>query len=216
VLGWHPFLRASDLIEEFGIFAKELEVVTRGRGGVPMVDLLTGRGVAASPQICRTVLQSVVYSLNDIFGICAAQAERIEQVCEVRDDDVIVPVKGVDARERVDIHLGPMPPVFDSVCEWQACDIARRSLELYGAMQYARGAGRVLCGEAPMRLVNLCKFVKYIAEEASGERRWPPHGGFPGADTVEAAVRGALRCSHGSFGSHSLPRTAHVAGTTRT
>lgn len=170
VLSWHPYSRSNDLIEAFGEFSKELEVVARSRGGIPSADLFTGKGIAESTHIGKTILQSVVFSMTDIYELCLDQAEKIEKVCEVTDHDMLSHVKGLDKGERVTIHFGPIPQLFDSLCEYLICSIIRRVFEMWMALKYLSAARRICDGEANVefnRQQKELKFLKYIATELS-------------------------------------------------
>ena len=169
VLAWHPYSRANDLIEAFGEFSKELEVVARSRGGVAAVDIFTGRGVSDSPHVAKTIIQSVVFSMTDIYELCLDQAEKIEKICEVTEHDMIAHVKGLDKGERVAIHFGPIPKLFDSLCEYLVASILRRALEFWMAVKYIRAASKLADGETDV--IGPCekqiKFLSYIATELS-------------------------------------------------
>lgn len=170
VLSWHPYSRSNDLIEAFGEFSKELEVVARSRGGIPSADLFTGKGIAESTHIGKTILQSVVFSMTDIYELCLDQAEKIEKVCEVTDHDMLSHVKGLDKGERVTIHFGPIPQLFDSLCEYLICSIIRRVFEMWMALKYLSAARRICDGEANVEFNRQQKelnFLKYIATELS-------------------------------------------------
>ena len=141
VLAWHPYSRSNDLPEAFGQFSKELEVVARSRGGIATVDLLTGRGIADGSHIARTILQSVVFSLTDIYDLCLSQAEKVQKLCNGSDHDVIVQVKGLDKGERVALHFGPISAaVFDSLWEYQMCVILKCVLEMWMTVYYVKAA----------------------------------------------------------------------------
>ncbi|KAH0793447.1 hypothetical protein GPJ56_002494 [Histomonas meleagridis] len=171
VLSWHPYSRANDLIEEFGEFSKELEVVARSRGGNAAVDLLTGKGVADSPQIAKTIIQSIVFSMTDIYELCLDQAEKIEKICQVTEHDMVSHIKGLEKGERVTIHFGPIPEIFDSLCEFLVCSILRRALEMWMAVQYVLAAGKISDGDltATVKEQKRKKFLSYIATELSEE-----------------------------------------------
>lgn len=169
VLAWHPYSRANDIPEAFGEFAKELEVVARSRSGKAAVDLFTGRGIASSPHIAKTILQSVVFSVTDVYDLCLEQADDIESICQVTEHDVSAKVKGLEQGERVTIHFGPVPELFDSLCEFLCCNILRRVVEMWMAVQYVKAAAKVVEGEKDYVLPEskLIKFLTYIATELS-------------------------------------------------
>lgn len=169
VLAWHPYSRANDLPEEFGQFSKELEVVARSRGGQAAVDLFSGNGIATSPHIAKTILQSVVFSLTDIYGMCLEQAEKIEHICTVSEHDMVANVKGLVQGERVPIHFGPVPDLFDSLCEYQVCTILRRCYEMWMAVQYVKCAQKIHDGDltATVPKEKSDHFLQYIATELS-------------------------------------------------
>lgn len=171
VLSWHPYSRANDLIEEFGEFSKELEVVARSRGGIAAVDLFTGTGIADSTQIAKTILQSIVFSMTDIYELCLDQAEKIEKICVVSEHDMVANVKGLERGERVAIHFGPIPEIFDSLCEYLICSILRRDYEMWMAVQYVKAAGKVADGEVDTEVSSQKsnKYLSYIATELSEE-----------------------------------------------
>ncbi|OHT02391.1 hypothetical protein TRFO_30517 [Tritrichomonas foetus] len=170
VLSWHPYSRANDLIEAFGEFSKELEVVARSRGGIAAADLFTGRGIADATHIAKTILQSIVFSMTDIYELCLDQAEKIEKICEVTEHDMLSHVKGLEKGERVTIHFGPIPQLFDSLCEYLVCSILRRVLEMWMALKYLSAARKISDGEADFvfkRDEKELKFLRYIASELS-------------------------------------------------
>ncbi|OHT01576.1 hypothetical protein TRFO_07454 [Tritrichomonas foetus] len=169
VLSWHPYSRANDLIEAFGEFSKELEVVARSRGGKAAVDIFSGHGIADSPHVVKTIIQSVVFAMTDVYELCLDQAEKIEKICEVTEHDMCSHVKGLDKGERVTIHFGPIPQLFDSLCEYLVCSILRRALEFWMAVKYVCAAGKVADGEkdATVPEQKQMKFLSYIATELS-------------------------------------------------
>ncbi|EAY18658.1 hypothetical protein TVAG_062630 [Trichomonas vaginalis G3] len=169
VLAWHPYSRANDLPEAFGQFAKELEVVARSRGGVAAVDLFTGRGLQNGFHIAKTILQSVVFGVTDIYDLCLQQADEIEKCCVIEEHDMVAKVKGLEQGERVPIHFGPVPELFDSLCEFLCCNILRRVLEMWMAVAYVKAAHKVANGDANATVPNekMIKFLTYIATELS-------------------------------------------------
>ena len=170
VLAWHPYSRANDLIEAFGEFSKELEVVARSRGGIASADLFTGKGIADSTHIAKTILQSIVFSMTDIYELCLDQAEKIEKICEVTEHDMLAHVKGLDKGERVTVHFGPIPQLFDSLCEYLVCSILRRVFEMWMALKYLAAARKISDGETNIefnREQKELKFLRYIASELS-------------------------------------------------
>lgn len=169
VLAWHPYSRSNDLIEAFGEFSKELEVVARSRGGRAAVDLFTGRGIVDSPHIAKTILQSVVFSMTDIYELCLNQAEKIEKICDVTEHDMVANVKGLEKGERVDIHFGPVPEVFDSLCEYLVCSVLKSAFVLWMAVQYVKEAGKICDGDTSdgVSESKQLKFLSYIATELS-------------------------------------------------
>lgn len=169
VLAWHPYSRANDLPEAFGQFAKELEVVARSRGGVAAVDLFTGRGLQNGAHIAKTILQSVVFGVTDVYDLCLQQADEIEKCCIIEEHDMIANVKGLEQGERVPIHFGPIPELFDSLCEYLCCNILRRVLEMWMAVTYVKAAQKVVDGDldATVPEEKMVKFLTYIATELS-------------------------------------------------
>ena len=169
VLAWHPYSRSNDLPEEFGQFAKELEVVARSRGGVAAVDLFTGRGIENGAHIAKTILQSIVFSVTDVYDLCLEQADEIEKCCVVEEHDTLAKVKGLEQGERVTIHFGPVPELFDSLCEYLCCNILRRVLEMWMAVAYIKAANKVANGDlsATVPKEKKLKFLTYIATELS-------------------------------------------------
>ena len=169
VLAWHPYSRSNDLPEAFGQFAKELEVVARSRGGVAAVDLFTGRGIENGAHIAKTILQSIVFSVTDIYDLCLEQADEIEKCCQVEEHDTLAKVKGLEQGERVTIHFGPVPELFDSLCEFLCCNILRRVLEMWMAVAYIKAANKVVNGDKDANVPNekKLKFLTYIATELS-------------------------------------------------
>ena len=169
VLAWHPYSRSNDLPEEFGQFSKELEVVARSRGGEATVDIFSGRGIETGYHIAKTILQSVVFSMTDLYDMCLEQAEKIEPICTVNEHDMIANVKGLEKGERVPIHFGPIPESFDSLCEFLICDTLRRVVEMWMAIQYVKAAKRVCAGEVDVTVPESkkMKFLSYIATELS-------------------------------------------------
>ena len=169
VLAWHPYSRSNDIPEAFGQFAKELEVVARSRGGVAAVDLFTGRGIENGSHIAKTILQSIVYSVTDLYDLCLEQADEIEKCCQVEEHDIIAKVKGLEQGERVVIHFGPLPEQFDSLCEFLCCNILRRVLEMWIAVAYVKAANKVANGDKDASVPDKkkLKFLTYIATELS-------------------------------------------------
>lgn len=169
VLAWHPYSRSNDLIEAFGEFSKELEVVARSRGGIAAVDLFTGRGIADNTPIAKTILQSIVFSVTDIYELCLEQAEKIEKICQVEEYDMIANVKGLDKGERVALHFGPVPELFDTLAEYLVCSVLRRTVEMWMAVQYVKEAGRLCDGDMIDGVSDKKKetFLTYIATELS-------------------------------------------------
>jgi hypothetical protein len=169
VLAWHPYSRSNDLPEAFGQFSKELEVVARSRGGNPAVDIFTGRGISTNDHIVKTILQSVVFSTTDVYELCLAQAEKIEKICSVSDHDIIAHVKGLEKGERVAIHFGPIPTVFDSLCEFLVCRILQRVVEAWMAVYYVKAAQKVVDGQLDVAVSDekSQKILSYIATELS-------------------------------------------------
>jgi hypothetical protein len=169
VLAWHPYSRSNDLLEEFGEFSKELEVVARSRGGVAAVDLFSGRGIEKGSRIAKTILQSVIFAMTDVYGLCIAQADKIEKICQVTEHDVTANMKGLEKGERIAVHFGPVPELFDSLCEYLICQILRRTLEMWMAVQYVKAAAKLCRGDVsavvpPKKKVS---FLSYVATELS-------------------------------------------------
>jgi hypothetical protein len=169
VLAWHPYSRSNDLPEAFGQFSKELEVVARSRGGVAAVDLFTGRGIENGIHIAKTILQSIVFSVTDIYDVCLEQADAIEKCCQIEEHDTCAKVKGLEQGERVVIHFGPVPELFDSLCEYLCCNILRRVLEMWMAVAYVKAATKICKGEMDAKVTDekQIKFLTYIATELS-------------------------------------------------
>lgn len=169
VLAWHPYSRSNDLLKEFGQFSKELEVVARSRGGMAAVDIFSGRGIEDGSHIAKTILQSVVFSMTDIYDLCLTQADKIEKICVVTEHDMVANVKGLEKGERVTIHFGPVPELFDSLCEYLVCSILRRVVEMWIAVQYVRAADKVAMGESDVSVSEekKKKILAYIATELS-------------------------------------------------
>jgi hypothetical protein len=167
VLGWHPYSRSNDLPEAFGQFSKELEVVARSRGGNAAVDIFTGRGISTNDHIVKTILQSVVFSLTDIYDLCLDQAEKIERICVVSDHDIVAHVKGLEKGERVPLHFGPIPAVFESLCECLVCRVLLRVVEAWMAVYYLKAAQKLIDGdpEAAVPDEKQRKILSYIATE---------------------------------------------------
>jgi hypothetical protein len=167
VLGWHPYSRSNDLPEAFGQFSKELEVVARSRGGHAAVDFFTGRGISTNHHIIKTILQSVVFAMTDIYDLCLEQAEKIERICAVSDHDIVAHVKGLEKGERVALHFGPVPAVFESLCECLVCRILLRVVEAWIAVYYLKAAQKLIDGdfEADVSDEKKRKILTYIASE---------------------------------------------------
>jgi hypothetical protein len=167
VLGWHPYSRSNDLPEAFGQFSKELEVVARSRGGHAAVDIFTGRGISTNDHIVKTILQSVVFSLTDIYDLCLDQAEKIERICAVSDHDIVAHVKGLEKGERVALHFGPIPAVFESLCECLVCRVLLRVVEAWMAVYYLKAAQKLIDGDADaaVPVEKQHKILSYIATE---------------------------------------------------
>lgn len=171
VLAWYPYSRSNDLPEAFGQFSKELEVVSRSRGGNAAVDLFTGQGVATGSHIAKTILQSVIFGLTDVYGLCIEQADKIERICQVTEHDIIANVKGFEQGERVKVHFGLLPDVFETLCEYLSCCVLRRVLEMWMAVQYIRVAKAIEDGDkdAVIGEQKRHKFLTYMASELSEE-----------------------------------------------
>jgi hypothetical protein len=169
VLAWHPYSRSNDLPEAFGQFSKELEVVARSRGGQAAVDIFTGRGISTNDHIAKTILQSVVFSATDIYDLCLQQADKIEKICSVSDHDIIAHVKGLEKGERVALHFGPIPKVFESMCEFLVCRLLQRVYEAWMAVYYLKAAQKLIDGELSVNVPDdkQAKILRYIATELS-------------------------------------------------
>lgn len=167
VLSWHPYTRANDLIKEFGEFSKQLEVVARSRGGIASIDMLTGYGVADNPNIAKTIIQSIVFSMTDIYELCLDQSDKIEKICSVSEHDAVAHVKGLERRERVTIHFGPIPKTFETLCKYLVCSILRRCCEMWMSLQYVKAARKQEDGDidAEVSEEKIKKFLDYIASE---------------------------------------------------
>jgi hypothetical protein len=167
VLGWHAYSRSNDLPEAFGQFSKELEVVARSRGGNAAVDFFTGRGISTNDHIIKTILQSVVFSMTDIYDLCLEQAEKIERICVVSDHDIVSHVKGLEKGERVALHFGPVPAVFESLCECLVCRVLLRVVEAWMAVYYLKAAQKLIDGDqdADVSEEKKRKILRYIATE---------------------------------------------------
>lgn len=108
--------------------------------------------------------------MTDIYELCLDQAEKIEKICEVTEHDMLAHVKGLDKGERVTIHFGPIPQLFDSLCEYLVCSILRRVFEMWMALKYLAAARKISDGESNIvfnRDQKELKFLKYIASELS-------------------------------------------------
>jgi hypothetical protein len=109
--------------------------------------------------------------MTDIYGLCLEQADKIEKICNVTEHDVTANVKGLEKGERIAIHFGPVPDLFDSLCEYLVCQILRRTLEMWMAVQYVKAAARMCAGDMsaivpPKKKVS---FLSYIATELSDD-----------------------------------------------
>jgi len=171
VLAWHPYSRSNDLPEAFGQFSKELEVVARSRGGHAAVDMFTGRGISCNTPIAKTIFQSIVFSMTDIYDLCLQQADKIEKICSVSDHDIVAHVKGLEKGERVALHFGPIPEVFESMCEFLVCRALQRVFEAWMAALYLKAAQKFVDGEADADVSDEKKqeIIRYIATELSEE-----------------------------------------------
>lgn len=169
VLAWHPYSRSNDLLEAFGQFAKELEVVARSRGGIAAVDLFSGKGISSGIHIVKTILQSVVFSVTDIYDLCLEQADKIEKICQISEYDTIATVKGYEQGERVTLHFGNVPELFDSLCEYLCCGILKRVVEIWTAANYVKAAKKICDGDinASVSPEKKTKILRYIATELS-------------------------------------------------
>jgi hypothetical protein len=133
------------------------------------VDIFTGRGIAANDHIVKTILQSVVFSTTDLYERCLSQADKIEKICTVGQDNMVAHVKGLEKGERVALHFGPIPKLFDSLCEFLVCKVLQRVVQMWMAVHYIKAAQKVIEGKTDATVPNdkVRKVLSYIATELS-------------------------------------------------